>query len=188
MAGTLKVAMSVGSDDGVAALPARPAAADGVAELFRSHRLTMVRLALLLVDDLETAEDVVQDAYAALQRRWNALATTSAAVGYLRVSVLNGSRSVLRRRRTARLNPLPGYAPGTTDAADAPTLLADEHRQVLAAIRSLPQRQREVIVLRYWVGLAESDVAKELGISLGAVKSNASRARDTIAARIGGTR
>lgn len=188
MAGTLRVAMSVRSDDGVTAPPTRPGAADGVAELYRSHRLTMVRLALLLVDDLETAEDVVQDAFAALHRRWNSLSTTAAAVGYLRVSVLNGSRSVLRRRRTARLNPLAEYAPGITDGADAPTLLADEHREVLAAIRSLPRRQREVIVLRYWAGLAESDVATELGISLGAVKSNASRGRDAIAARIGGTR
>ena len=164
------------------------AASDGVAELYRSHRLLMVRLALLLVDDLDTAEDVVQDAFAALHRRWKLLATPDAAVGYLRVSVLNGSRSVLRRRRTVRRNPAPDDNATTVDGADAAALLADEHREVLAAIRSLPDRQREVIVLRYWADLSEPEVARALGISIGAVKSNASRGRDAIAARMGGSR
>lgn len=164
------------------------AASDGVAELYRSHRLLMVRLALLLVDDLDTAEDVVQDAFAALHRRWKSLATPEVAVGYLRVSVVNGSRSVLRRRRTVRRNPAPDDSVTTVDGADAAALLADEHREVLAAIRSLPDRQREVIVLRYWADLSEPEVARALGISIGAVKSNASRGRDAIAARIGGSR
>lgn len=164
------------------------AASDGVADLYRSHRLPMVRLALLLVDDLDTAEDVVQDAFAALHRRWKSLASPDAAVGYLRVSVVNGSRSVLRRRRTVRRNPTPDESVNTVDGADAAALLADEHRAVLAAIRSLPNRQREVLVLRYWANLSEAQVADALGISIGAVKSNASRGRDAIATRIGGSR
>src|SRR3712207_7641978 len=86
-----------------------------VAVLFQSHRLAMVRLAVLLVDDVEPAEDVVQEAFAALHRRWRALADREAAIGYLRSCVLNGSRSVLRRRRTVRRNPFP----------DADTLTAE---------------------------------------------------------------
>src|SRR5437868_6387570 len=78
-----------------------------VAALFSAHRLHLVRLALLLVDDLETAEDVVQDAFAAVHRRWSAIAAPEAALGYLRTSVVNGSRSVLRRRRTVRAHPWP---------------------------------------------------------------------------------
>jgi RNA polymerase sigma-70 factor (sigma-E family) len=160
----------------------------GVAELFRSHRLAMVRLALLLVDDRETAEDVAQDAFAALHRRWGSLANQDAAIGYLRTSVVNGARSVLRRRRTVRLHPAPDDAVLTSEAADSIALLAEEHREVLQAIRRLPDRQREVILLRYWSELREGEIASTLGISVGAVKSNASRGRDAIAAMLGGAR
>ncbi len=154
----------------------------GVERLFRAHRLAMVRLARLLVDDRETAEDVVQDAFGALHRRWAALASDDAALGYLRTSVVNGSRSVLRRRRTVRRHPQPAADALTAEPADGRVLLAEEHRDVLAALRALPTRQREVIVLRYWAELPEAQIAATLGISVGAVKSSASRGRDAIAA------
>ena len=159
-----------------------------VAALFQVHRLPMVRLARLLVDDLETAEDVVQDAFTALHRKWGSLASQDAAVGYLRTCVVNGSRSVLRRRRTARANPWPEANRWTQDSPDSGVLLAEEHREVLAALRALPARQREVIVLRYWAELPEADIAAALGISVGSVKSSASRGREAIAAILGGTR
>ena len=159
-----------------------------VAALYRSHRLHLVRLARLLVDDLETAEDVVQDAFAALHRRWGSIAAPDAAVGYLRASVVNGSRSVLRRRRTVRANPWPDVSGWRGDDADARVLLEEEHREVLAALRKLPVRQREVIVLRYWAELTEAEIAAALGISVGAVKSSASRGREAIAATLGGER
>jgi RNA polymerase sigma-70 factor (sigma-E family) len=158
----------------------------GVERLFRAHRLTMVRLARLLVDDRETAEDVVQDAFAALHRRWASLSTQDAALGYLRTSVVNGSRSTLRRRRTVRRNPQPAADALSAEPADGGVLLAEEHREVLAALQKLPARQREVIVLRYWAELPEAQIASALGISLGAVKSSASRGRDAIAAMLGG--
>lgn len=157
-----------------------------VAALFGSHRLAMVRLAVLLVDDVETAEDIVQEAFAALHRRWPALADREAALGYLRSCVLNGSRSVLRRRRTVRRHPQPDAATLTVDPADRQVLLAEEHREVITALQRLPRRQREVIVLRYWAELTEAQVAATLAISLGAVKSNAFHARQAIAAALGG--
>jgi len=161
-----------------------PSADEGVGALYRSHRLAMVRLAVLLVDDLETAEDVVQDAFAGLHRRWATLASPDAAVGYLRTSVVNGSRSVLRKRRTVRDAVVPTVVePG---APDSSLLLAEEHREVLAAIGLLPDRQREVIVLRYWSGLTEAEIAAALGISVGAVKSSTSRGRAAVAAALGG--
>jgi RNA polymerase sigma-70 factor (sigma-E family) len=159
-----------------------------VAALFRSHRLSLVRLARLLVDDLETAEDVVQDAFSALHRRWHAIADQKAALGYLRTSVVNGSRSVLRRRRTARAYVWPDGARLSVDGADSGVLLDEEHLAVLAALRRLPSRQREVIVLRYWADLSEAEIAATLDISVGAVKSSASRGRDAIAALLGGER
>jgi RNA polymerase sigma-70 factor (sigma-E family) len=166
----------------------RSAEADAaVAELFGLHRLQMVRLAMLLVDDRETAEDVVQDAFAALHRKWPSLSSPDAAMGYLRVCVVNGSRSVLRRRRTVRMH-WRNDDPMTADSADVSTILASEHQQVLDAMHRLPRRQREVIVLRYWSELSEAEIAAALGISVGAVKSTASRARDAISAMLGGER
>jgi RNA polymerase sigma-70 factor (sigma-E family) len=158
----------------------------GVDALFRSHRLGMVRLALLLVDDLASAEDVVQEAFAALHRRWSILTSDQAAVAYLRTSVVNGARSALRRRRTVRahltsLDTGPRVA-ALGEPADAPALLAAEQRVLVEAIRQLPTRQREVIVLRYWGDLAEAEIASTLGISVGSVKSSASRGRAAIAA------
>lgn len=164
----------------------RSSADEGVERLFRDYRLSMVRLAILLVDDRESAEDVVQEAFAGLHRRWGSLSSDAVAVGYLRTSVVNGARSMLRRRRTAR-NYTPHPLDWTTEeAADASVLLADEHREVLAALHKLPARQREVIVLRYWSELTETQIAETLGISVGSVKSAASRGRDAIAAILEG--
>ena len=157
----------------------------GVAALFRSHRLDMVRLAVLLVDDRHTAEDVVQDAFAALHRRWPTLRSEQAATAYLRTSVINGARSALRKRRTVRSYLRSVDEPQPAESADTPALLADEHRTVLAALATLPQRQREVIVLRYWGELSEAEIANTLGISIGTVKSSASRGRDALAAILG---
>jgi RNA polymerase sigma-70 factor (sigma-E family) len=160
--------------------------AAGVERLYRAQRLNMVRLALLLVDDRETAEDVAQDAFAGLHRQWGALASEDAALAYLRRCVVNGARSVLRRRRTVRRHPHPDEASLTADGADRRVLLAEEHREVIAALGRLPLRPREVIVLRYWSELTEPQIAAALGISIGAVKSMASRGRDAIAATLGG--
>ena len=144
-----------------------------VAELYAAHRLSLVRLAVLLVDDLGAAEDVVQDVFTGLLNG-KRLRDPEAALGYLRVGVVNRARSALRRRRTAR-----AYAPPEDVAPDGPderVVLDEEHRQVLAALHGLPARQREVLVLRYWSDLSEAEIAAALGISRGTVKSTASRA------------
>jgi len=167
--------------------PDREATA-AVEQLYRQHRLGMTRLALLLVDDRETAQDVVHDAFAALYRRWDSLGSEDAALAYLRACVVNGSRSVLRRRRTVRRHPSFADDVLTADSADAPVLLAEEYREVLAALHRLPARQREVIVLRYWAELTEAQIAGTLGISLGTVKASASRGRDAIESMLGGRR
>lgn len=145
-----------------------------ITELYAAHRLSLVRLAVLLVDDLASAEDVVQDAFAALARRPDAVKDPSKALAYLRVSVVNTSRSALRRRRTAR-----GYTPPHDLSPPSPeesAVLAEEHRAVITALQALPPRQREVLVLRYWSHLSESEIAQALQISRGTVKSTASRA------------
>jgi RNA polymerase sigma-70 factor (sigma-E family) len=155
-----------------------------LADIYHTHRLGMVRLAVLLVDDLGTAEDVVQDAFAGLHQRWDRLRDVNAALGYLRTSVVNNARSVLRRRRTARL-----YVPPREPdhgSAEGEVMLSAEHAEVVAALRRLPQRQREVLVLRYWSDLSEVQIAEALGISTGTVKSTASRGMAALAGLLEG--
>lgn len=143
-------------------------------DIYRSHRMGMVRLAILLVDDLQSAEDVVQEAFTGLYKNWSKLRDRRAAIGYLRTAVVNGSRSMLRRRRTAR-----AYVPpdsGTARSAESLAMMSAEHRAVVAALADLPDRQREVLVLRYYGGLSEAEIAEATGLAKGTVKSTASRA------------
>ena len=148
-------------------------------DLYHAHRLGLVRMAVLLVDHQDLAEDVVQEAFTALyQRHGEQLDDLDNALGYLRTSVVNGARSMLRRRRTAReyVPPHEADAPSAEDHA----VLNDEHRRVLVALQELTTRQREVLVLRYWSDLSEAQIAETLGLSRGAVKSTASRALDAL--------
>jgi RNA polymerase sigma-70 factor (sigma-E family) len=141
--------------------------------LYRAQRLGMVRLATFLVDDRHHAEDLVQDAFAGLHANWHRLRDEQSAVAYLRQAVVNRSRSLLRRRRTAA-----GYAwPAAAEepGADSDVLMAEEHLRLRRALSVLPRRQREVLVLRYWVDLSEAEIAETLGIRAGTVKSTASR-------------
>jgi len=144
-----------------------------VTELFREHHLELVRLAVLMVSDLATAEDVVQDAFEQLHRRWRSLRKPSSALDYARSAVLNGCRPVLRRRLVARRHEgriaLP--APHGTDVAVA----LEQRTELIDAFRSLPRRQREVLALRYYLDMSVADVAATLRISEGAVRSTASR-------------
>ena len=154
-----------------------PDAAEAVTALYRAHALGLVRLAVIMLGDQSAAEDVVQEAFLGLYRRWGGLADPSSALAYVRASVLNGCRSV--RRRAARAGGPAGAAALASpplESAEALALLLEEHREVLAAIRRLPDRQREAVVLRYYLDMSEDQVADAMGISRGTVKSATSRA------------
>jgi RNA polymerase sigma-70 factor (sigma-E family) len=144
-----------------------------VTALFRRHYAGLVRLAVLLVDDDGTAEDVVQEAFARLHRRWRRLRDEEAAYGYLRACVVNAAHSRLRRLRTARRHPEP--PPVDVPSPEGDAITREEHAAVRAALATLPRRQREVLVLRYYAAFSEADIAAALGLSRGAVKSHASR-------------
>ena len=149
-----------------------------VTELFRAHHLELVRLAVLIVGDLATAEDVVQDAFEQLHRRWRTLRKQSSALDYARSAVLNGSRSVLRRRSVARRH----AARISASHQDADAAVGFEQRsELIEAFRRLPARQREVLALRYYVDMSVADAAATLHISEGAVRSTASRGLDALA-------
>jgi RNA polymerase sigma-70 factor (sigma-E family) len=150
---------------------------------FATFYTRLVRTAMLLVDDKETAEDVVMDAFVGLRVRWRAVRDPADVFGYLRSSVLNGARSKLRRRRVQRLVDRP-RRPEPDPSAETLALDRDEQSTLAAAVRRLPQRQREVIVLRYYLDMSEAQIAETLGIGTGSVKSHASRAIHSLAQQV----
>lgn len=158
-------------------------ASEEIDMLYRHRRLELVRLAVLLVDDIPTAEDIVQEAFAGLYRRHgDTLDSIADPDAYVRRSVVNTSRDVLRRRRTVRAYIPPRILPAPPPEEEI--LLKEEHQEVLRALRLLTVRQREVLVLRYWSNMSEADIAAALGLSRGAVKSTASRALTALARRL----
>jgi RNA polymerase sigma factor (sigma-70 family) len=156
--------------------------------LFRERHAELVRLALLLVGDRPTAEDVVQDVFTRLCAR-DCLPGADGALSYVRAAVLNGCRSVLRRRQVAHrvgLRRDPAAEPVLTQgSAEQEAIVAEQRREVLIALAALPSRRREVLVLRYWLGLTESEIAAVLGITRGTVRSTAARALAALARKLG---
>ena len=145
-----------------------------VTELYSLHYRTLVRLAVLLVRDIPTAEDVVQDSFVAMNEGWQRLRNAESALAYLRHAVLNRSRSVLRHRAVVdKYLPKP---PPDMPSAEYGALVRLEESAVVAALRRLPGRQREAIVLRYYADFSEAETAAAMGISCGAVKSHTARA------------
>jgi RNA polymerase sigma-70 factor (sigma-E family) len=153
---------------------------EALERLYAAHWRQLVRLSVLLVRDVGTAEEVVQDAFVSVHGRWSRLRDPDRGLAYLRQAVVNRSRSALRHRavvtRHAERAPEPSYAAG----ADEPLLASGRRGAVLDALRALPARQREVLALRYYLDLSEAEIAETLGISRGAVKSHASRGTATL--------
>jgi RNA polymerase sigma-70 factor (sigma-E family) len=146
---------------------------EALERLYAAHWRQLVRLSVLLVRDLGEAEEVVQDAFIAVHRRWDRLRDHDKALAYLRQAVVNQSRSTLRHRMVVARHVARGPDPALPDPEPAEVL--DRRAAVLEAMRALPQRQREVLALRYYLDLSEAEIAATLGISRGAVKSHASR-------------
>lgn len=168
-------------DDGVTQ-PAAPVVlairGESLPELYRQHRLTLVRLGMLLLGDKAAAEDAVQDVFTDMWRKRTLPSTPGAALAYLRRAVVNRVRSQQRRSVLARkkVPPADPSAPGPADVVE----LSEEHRDVLAALDTLPHRQREVLVLRYYCDLSVAAAADALGIHEGTVKSQTARGIATL--------
>jgi RNA polymerase sigma-70 factor (sigma-E family) len=143
-----------------------------VTGLYQAHALSLARLALLILGDADAAQDVVQDAFLGLYRRWGKLASVDAAPAYLRASVVNGCRNVLKKRSRPAFHTVAE----PLESAEAALMQTEEHRAMLAVIRRLPARQREALVLRYYLDMSEDQAAQAMGVSRGTVKSATSRA------------
>ena len=147
-------------------------------ELYTTHFRSLVRLAALLVRDVGVAEEVVQDSFVAMHRGWSRLRDADKALSYLRQSVVNRSRSVLRHRVVVDRNaPKP---PPDEPSAEHGAIALFERAAVVEALRTLPARQREAVVLRFYADLSEAQIAHAMQISQGAVKSHTARAMATL--------
>ena len=157
-------------------------AGHAVAALYRLHYPALVRLAALLIPDLATAEDIVQDAFATVHGRWRVQPDTDAALAYLRWSVVHRSRSV---------PPLGRPAAGTGEAGSAvvgepgSAVVGEPGSAVMSALRALSARQREVVVLRYFADLPEAEIAAATGMSMAAVRDHAAQAMSSLQAGLG---
>jgi RNA polymerase sigma-70 factor (sigma-E family) len=168
VAETLVADIALGSD------PALVAAEQAVTELYNAHYRSLVRLAALLLRDVGTAEEVVQESFVAMHSGWRRLRDSEKALSYLRQSVVNRSRSVLRHRVVVDRNaPKP---PPDMPSAEHGAIALLERSAVIAALQTLPARQREAVVLRFYADMSEAQIAETMRISRGAVKSHTARA------------
>jgi RNA polymerase sigma-70 factor (sigma-E family) len=155
---------------------------EAVTQLYSNHYRSLVRLAGLLVRDEPMAEEVVQDCFIAMHDNWHNLREEDKALSYLKQAVVNRARSVLRHRRVVDRN-APKPAPDMSSAEHeqgAITFL--ERGAVISALRALPDRQRQTLVLRYYADLSEAQIAEMMGISKGAVKSHTVRGMSSLRA------
>jgi RNA polymerase sigma-70 factor (sigma-E family) len=151
-------------------------------DLYRDHRWDLVRLASLLLHDLADAEEVVQDAFVKAHVAWGRIREPDKALGYLRSIVMNGARSRLRHLQVVSRVDHPRT--GLGESAEVAAVAGDEHRRMIALLRSLPDRQRECLALRYYLDLPEAEIAATLGISVGSVKTHTHRGLAALATRL----
>lgn len=157
-----------------------------ITALYSAHALGLTRLALIMTGDRLAAEDIVQDAFCGLHRRWHKLRDQDKALTYVRSAVLNGCRTQARRDTLARVRSAStGAHLPPAWSAEAAVLATEERREVLGALRRLPARQREALLLRYFLDLSEAETASAMGISRGTAKSTVARGLAALRALLG---
>ncbi len=160
------------------------AAGAALTSLYRTHALSLTRLAHVMLGDRAAAEDVVQDAFIGLHRNWHKLSDQAKAPQYLRSSVLNGCRTALRRDRRSNVEADPE---ATVGSAEATALASEEQRRIMTAVRRLPHRQREALLLRFYLQEPEAEIASLMGIRPSTVRSTTHRALAALGRILGET-
>jgi RNA polymerase sigma factor (sigma-70 family) len=147
--------------------------------LYNDHYRSLVRLSALLTGSIPTAEEIVQDSFVALHDARRRPGSDSA-LSYLLQAVLTRTRATIRHRALT--------GPNATDSDQGTTgsgqnaMSSREYQAIVSALRMLPARQREIIVLRYCADLSEAQIAAAMGISRGAVKAHTARATASLRA------
>jgi len=187
--GTMAVALPIWMTDAASGMrvdvvvPAAAIDVDAlVVEMFRKEASSLVRLTRLFVDDRNAAEDLVQEAFIRLSRSAHRLRDPAKAPAYLRSIVLNLARDHNRRGLVSLRHHLPSDDQAAVE--DAITLREDQ-QLVIDALRELPHRQRDCIVLRYYDELGIDDIAETLGISRNSVKTHLGRGLDALERTLG---
>jgi RNA polymerase sigma-70 factor (sigma-E family) len=179
--------------DDVGPAPRTWAADSALTDLYAAHWHSLVRLSWLLVRDQQLAEETVQDAFVAMHSRWSQLRSQDLALAYLRRCVVNSSRSVLRHRKvedrylTAETSAQTAHGSTTEPSAEARALDHATGSGLVTALGRLPRRQREVLILRYYLDLSEAQIAHALSISAGSVKSPSHRGLAALRSDVEGT-
>lgn len=146
---------------------------DFLTETYRQHYRSLLGLAALLLDDTASCEDVVQEAFIRVHSARSRVRDSDKTLAYLRQTVVNLSRSTLRRRILG-LKLMPKPMPNAASAEEG-AYEQLERAELITSMRGLQRRQREVLVLRYFGDMSEAEVARTLGISIGSVKAYGSR-------------
>ena len=161
---------------GTATRAEEPAVAVGA--LYQATAIGLIRLAYVILGDRQAAEDVVQDAFCNLFRRWDRLSHVEGAEYYVRVSVLNACRSVLRHRAIRGRRVLYELPAPSVEAA---VLGSEEQGELIRAVDRLPRRQRETLILSYYLDLPDDEIATLMGVGMSSVRSARHRALETLA-------
>jgi RNA polymerase sigma factor (sigma-70 family) len=164
-----------GAAPGSVPADAEPDAGQVITAIYGTEYRSLVRLAAVLAGDAGIAEEVVQDSFVAMYGAWSRLRDRDKALAYLRQRVINRSRRALRQAMAAGGNaaaPEPGIMPG----AGQGTITQPERPAVISAMHALPPRQREALMLRFYLDLPERQAASAMGISLAAANHHTARA------------
>ena len=158
---------------------------DAIAALFQEHARSLVRLARLFADDHNAAEDLVQEAFLRLRRSFHRIENPVRMVAYLRSIVLNLARDHNRRGLMSLRHRMPEE--GSRLSAEDRIVVREDQQQVIDALQALPLRQRDCLVLRYYMDLSILDIATTLGISVNSVKTHLQRGMAVLEARLEAT-
>lgn len=154
-----------------------------VVELYVAHHESLVRLAALVAPEDGMAEDLVQEAFVRLYKSWRRIREPEKAPAYLKATIVNLARGRGRRMSVA-LRHQPAASPDAASAEDG-ALRHESQHEVIEQLRRLPTRQRECLVLRYYEGLTESEIAHTLSISVGSVRTHTSRGMAALERQLG---
>jgi RNA polymerase sigma-70 factor (ECF subfamily) len=147
-------------------------------EQFRLHHRDLLRLARVLTGDDALADELVQEAFVRVHRAL-VRPRAGAELAYLRRTVINLSHGHHRRLQVARAVPLD--VERVAESAEHDAVTASRRRALMEAVRRLPDRQRDCVVLHYYEELSDVEIARALGISAGSVKTHLHRARAALA-------